>query len=139
MRAVIITIISLVILGGGFALTQNGAEQPSTEAQNTSQAVPNERLMAIQQDMVEGALLLDVRTAAEYAAGHAQGAINLDNEAIQAGALPEAAKDQKLYVYCRSGNRSDQAAQKLTAAGFTNIVDLGPMTTWSDLGGEIVK
>lgn len=139
MRAVIITIISLVILGGGFALTQNGAEQPSTETQNTSQAVPNERLMAIQQDMVEGALLLDVRTAAEYAAGHAQGAINLDNEAIQAGALPEAAKDQKLYVYCRSGNRSNQAAQKLTAAGFTNIVDLGPMTTWSDLGGEIVK
>lgn len=56
-------------------------------------------------------LILDVRTAGEYASGHIPGAINVANEDIkdiEPAQLPE--KNQVIYVYCRSGNRSKQAA-----------------------------
>lgn len=139
MKVIIITLVALAILGGGIAIAKSNSSEGNDNSAASSQTEPNPELAAIQQNMVEGALLLDVRTPEEYAAGHAEGAINLPNEEIQAGAVPEAGKDQKLYVYCRSGNRSNQATQKLTAAGYTNIADLGPMTTWSDIGGKIVQ
>lgn len=139
MKAIIITLVALAVLGGGIAIAKNNSDTNSAKPVQSSQAEVNAELAAIQQSMVEGALLIDVRTPQEYAVGHAEGAMNLPNEDIQAGAAPEAGKDQKLYVYCRSGNRSNQAAQKLAAAGYANITDLGPMTTWSDMGGKIVQ
>lgn len=76
-------------------------------------------------------LIVDVRTEGEYAEGHIRGAVLLPNETIGAetvGALPN--KDQLLFVYCRSGNRSRQAAQKLVGLGYTNVVDFGGVNTW---------
>ena len=85
----------------------------------------------------EGYILLDVRTAQEFAAGHIPGATLLPNETIGAqeiAQLPD--KDQLIMVYCRSGNRSQQAADKLTRLGYTNIVEIGGINSWP---GEIVK
>ena len=48
--------------------------------------------------------------------------------------LPD--KEQLIYVYCRSGNRSKQAAEKLVALGYTNIVEFGGIIDWT---GEIAK
>ena len=48
--------------------------------------------------------------------------------------LPD--KNQLIYVYCRSGNRSKQAAEKLAALGYTNIVEFGGILDWT---GEIEK
>lgn len=82
-------------------------------------------------------LILDVRRADEFAAGHIPGAINIANEDIvdtQPAQLPD--KDQLIYVYCRSGNRSKQAATKLAAMGYTNIVEFGGIIDWT---GEIEK
>lgn len=59
-------------------------------------------------------IILDVRRPDEYAEGHIPGAINLANEEIidkEPELLPD--KKQTIYVYCRSGNRSKQAAEKL--------------------------
>ena len=82
-------------------------------------------------------VILDVRRADEFADGHIPGAINVANESIGAEApaeLPDL--DQTVYVYCRSGNRSRQAAEKLTALGYTNIIEFGGIMDWT---GEIEK
>lgn len=74
----------------------------------------------------ENFILLDVRTMEEYNDGHIPGAINIANESIgkeEILQLPD--KNQRIYVYCRSGNRSKQAAKKLVKLGYTNIIEIG--------------
>ena len=92
------------------------------------------------QQMIEDnkdALILDVRTAAEYESGHIPNAVNLSNEDIQAGKVDSLKdKSQLIMVYCRSGNRSRQAAQKLAELGYTNVVDFGGIQRWQ---GDIEK
>ena len=83
-----------------------------------------------------GFLLLDVRRPDEFEAGHIPGAVNIPNETIgtdEIPALPQ--KDQLILVYCRSGNRSKQAAEKLSALGYTNVVEFGGILDWT---GETV-
>lgn len=59
---------------------------------------------------------MDVRTPEEFAQGHVPGAVNWPVEAIAtwADGVP---KDKPVYLYCRSGNRSRQAAEYLKKAG----------------------
>lgn len=80
-------------------------------------------------------VILDVRRGDEFAQGHIPNAINIANESIgdvELAELPD--KDQLIYVYCRSGNRSKQAAEKLVALGYTNIVEFGGIMDWT---GEV--
>lgn len=85
----------------------------------------------------DGYILLDVRRNDEYAAGHIKGAINISNEAILRGEVELLSdKNQKIYVYCRSGNRSLQSAKKLSELGFTNMVEIGGILDYS---GELEK
>jgi rhodanese-related sulfurtransferase len=82
-------------------------------------------------------IILDVRTQEEYADGHIPGAICVPNETIGTEPpveLPD--KEKKILVYCRSGNRSRQAAAKLAAMGYSNIVEFGGIMDWN---GEIEK
>ena len=82
-------------------------------------------------------IILDVRRADEFAEGHIPGAINIANEDIastEPAELPD--KDQVIYVYCRSGNRSKQASAKLATMGYTNIVECGGILDWT---GEVEK
>ena len=82
-------------------------------------------------------ILLDVRTEAEYDAAHIPGAICIPNETIGSEEIPELPdKDQLILVYCRSGNRSKQASQKLAEQGYTNVVEFGGINGWT---GEIVQ
>ena len=84
-----------------------------------------------------GFVLLDVRTQEEYASGHIPGAICISNETIGSEEIPELPdKDQLILVYCRSGNRSKQASQKLAEQGYTNVVEFGGINGWT---GEIVQ
>lgn len=83
-----------------------------------------------------GYIILDVRTAQEFASGHIPGAMLLPNEDIgteEIAQLPD--KSHLILVYCRSGNRSKQAADKLVRLGYTNIVEFGGINSWP---GEIV-
>ena len=78
-----------------------------------------------------GYVILDVRTPEEFADKHIPGAINIPNEAIGTEEIPELPdKDQLILVYCRSGNRSKQASEKLVALGYTNIVEFGGINDW---------
>ena len=83
-----------------------------------------------------GYIILDVRRPDEFAAGHIPGAINVANESIGTAEIPELPdKDQLIMVYCRSGRRSKEAAEKLVKLGYTNIVEFGGILDWK---GEIV-
>jgi len=82
-------------------------------------------------------MILDVRTPEEFADKHIPGAINIPNETIGTEEIPELPdKDQLILVYCRSGNRSKQASEKLVALGYTNIVEFGGINDWP---GETVS
>lgn len=82
-------------------------------------------------------IIVDVRRADEFSAGHIPGAINIANEDIidtEPAGLPD--KNQTIYVYCRSGNRSKQASAKLAAMGYTDIIEFGGIIDWT---GKIEK
>ena len=79
-----------------------------------------------------GYIILDVRTPAEYAEKHIAGAVNIPNETIGTEEIPELPdKNQLILVYCRSGNRSKQASEKLARLGYTNIVEFGGISSWT--------
>jgi rhodanese-related sulfurtransferase len=83
----------------------------------------------VAKDLVaRGALLIDVRTASEYAAGHVAGAINIPVDDLSSR-LSEISIDRQIVVYCASGTRSARAAQTLCGAGY-QVYDLGPMSKW---------
>ena len=85
----------------------------------------------------DGHIIVDVRRQDEYDSGHIPGAILIPNESIEKKKpkqLPDT--EQIILIYCRSGNRSKQAAQKLADMGYTNIYEFGGINTWT---GEIVK
>ena len=82
-------------------------------------------------------IILDVRTAQEYSEKHIPRAINIPNETIGTEDIPELPdKEQLILVYCRSGNRSKQASEKLVKLGYTNIVEFGGINDWT---GETVS
>lgn len=82
-------------------------------------------------------VILDVRRPDEFETKHIPGAVNIPNETIT-DTMPAELDDlsQLIFVYCRSGNRSRQAAQKLAGMGYTNIVEIGGIETWP---GEITE
>ena len=90
-------------------------------------------LMETQEDFI----LLDVRTEEEFAEQHIPGAICIPNEEIGAEEPPQLPdREQLILVYCRSGNRSKQASQKLAELGYSNVVECGGIQDWT---GEIVS
>ena len=83
-------------------------------------------------------VVLDVRTAAEHAEGYIPGTyFNIDvlEDTYTETALKTLPKDKPVALYCRSGNRSKQAAQKLADSGYMNIVEFGGILSWT---GETV-
>ena len=88
-------------------------------------------------DSEEGYIILDVRTQEEYDQGHIPGAVVISHEEIAEKAEEVLTdKDQLILVYCRSGNRSKDASEKLVKLGYTNIVEFGGINTWPN---ELVK
>ena len=88
-------------------------------------------------DTTNGYILLDTRTREEYDQSHIPGALLIPHTEIAqraADELPD--KDQVILVYCRSGNRSKQASEKLVKLGYTNIVEFGGINDWM---GETVS
>lgn len=82
-------------------------------------------------------IILDVRRPDEFSEGHIPGAINVPNETIGTDEIPQLpTKNQLILVYCRSGRRSKEAAEKLVKLGYTNIVEFGGILDWK---GEIER
>ena len=108
----------------------------SNNQTNTYRQISMDEAVAMM-DQESGYIILDVRTPEEFAEKHIPNAINVPNETIgtdEISALPD--KDQLIMVYCRSGRRSKEAAEKLVKLGYTNIVEFGGILDWK---GETVS
>ena len=125
-------ILSLIL---GIMLVFSGCENKDTDMKNNTyeKISMSEGLARMESD--ENYILLDVRRADEFEAGHIPGAVNLPNEEIGTEEIPSLPdKAQTIYIYCRSGNRSKQAADKLLALGYTNLIEFGGII---DYTGEL--
>lgn len=80
------------------------------------------------------ALLLDVRTPAEYRQGHIPGSRNIPLQTIDKVTQLEENKDVTLFVYCHSGARSRQAVAALRRMGYTNVQNIGGIAAY---GGKV--
>ena len=99
-----------------------------------AQISQDEAKLMMQDD--DGHVIVDVRRPDEYAAGHIPGAILIPNEEIgteEPAELPD--KRQIILVYCRTGRRSKEAAQKLADMGYVNVYEFGGIEDWT---GDIV-
>ena len=104
-----------VVLAVAYFMLMKGGDVSSAEARQLVQA---------------GARLVDVRTSGEFAAGHIAGAINIPVQQLDSRMSELQPKETAVVVYCRSGNRSGNAARLLKSAGFKAVHDLGPMSRW---------
>lgn len=86
------------------------------------------------------AVVLDVRTPEEFTAGHLPNARLLDFQSADFDAQLATLDKQATYaIYCRSGNRSGQALQRMQAAGFAHAADLdGGINAWGQAGRSLV-
>lgn len=87
-----------------------------------------------------GVVLLDVRTAGEYAAGHIEGAINIDVEGMTfEGEIADLDNTKTYAIYCQSGRRSRIAVETMTKAGFTKLFNLDQgIGSWISAGLPVV-
>ncbi len=82
-------------------------------------------------DSQDDIIIVDVRTPGEYSSGHIKDSINIPLNTIEDTVMEKYPnRDTKLYLYCRSGNRSSQAARLLVKQGYTNVVDFGGINNW---------
>ena len=116
----------------------------ATNEKNATASGTNKAYTQISQDAAKDMILkdssliiVDVRTKGEYEEGHIPSAVLIPNESIK-DRKPELLPDvnQVILVYCRSGNRSKQAAQKLANMGYKKVYEFGGINTWN---GKIVK
>jgi phage shock protein E len=86
-------------------------------------------------------VILDVRTAEEFAAGHVPGAVNVPHDQLEAR-LGELAslRDRDVVVYCKSGRRAGLALAVLAAHGYTRLSHLdGDMQGWEAAGRPVAQ
>ena len=109
-----------------------GCSSPAKgEAKNTYRQVTAKEAASLM-ETEENYIILDVRTETEYAEKHIPNAVCIPNETIGTSEIPELPdKGQLILVYCRSGNRSKQASEKLAALGYTNVVEFGGINGWT--------
>ena len=115
-----------------------GCSAPKTSLQVTTETVESVLYKQIsQQEAMEmmkrddGHIIVDVRRQEEFDEGHIPGAILIPNESI-VSERPKELKDlnQIILIYCRSGRRSKEASEKLSAMGYKNIYEFGGIITW---------
>ena len=120
-----------VLLASTFALTACGSSSGATDLGAADfQAKSAEA----------GVVLLDVRTAGEFAAGHIEGAINIDVEGMTfEGEIKNLDPTQTYAIYCQSGRRSRIAVETMNEGGFTKLFNLDQgIASWTDAGLPVV-
>ncbi len=128
-KLICITLVTFLLSGCGGSVTPSAPTAPSDDGASYQQIGMDEAIRIMNEQT--GYIILDVRRADEFEAGHIPGAINIPNESIGADEIPELPdKDQMILVYCRSGRRSKVASEKLVKLGYTNIIEFGGILDW---------
>lgn len=131
---VMLLLVGLLLLAGCASAAQVEEGDNMATSSSYTQISQDQAMEMMERD--DGHVIVDVRRQDEYDAGHIPGAILIPNESIETeppAELPDL--DQVILIYCRSGNRSKQAAQKLCDMGYANIYEFGGIITWP---GEVV-
>ena len=123
----------LLLLSLGACSAKGDAEIGNTEENKAAPAFRTISAEEAYQMMAESPnfILIDVRTESEYREGRIEDAILIPNDEIEARAkaeLPD--KDQLIFVYCRSGVRSANAAGTLAGMGYSNVYNMGGIIDW---------
>lgn len=134
----------LVILGFTFiSCAQNTAKKEvkdatiNTQVQQVVELINPKDLHAKLGDIQ----LIDIRTPREFKSGYIKGAVNINFfDRDFTGQMLKLNKEKEIYIYCRSGNRTGKAANKLKDQGFTKIYDLqGGILNWNRNNLEVIK
>ena len=135
-RIIYIILIIFIIAGGVVLLLNKKNKNVDSENESVIKYVSMDDIVGIMNEN-EDYIILDVRTVEEYNNGHIPNAICIPNETINEDVINKLPnKEQLILIYCRSGNRSKQAANKLQELGYTNLIEFGGIIDWK---GEIVK
>ena len=119
---------SLALLSGcTLSKTKKDTEDMTDKAAYHKLSAEDAYEMMVSQEVV----VVDVRTRAEYDGSHIENAVLVPNESI-GSEMPETLPDKEatLLIYCRSGRRSKDAAQKLLALGYQSVYDFGGVIDW---------
>ena len=135
-------VVALLFSFLGRAADQPNAQAPRPEKPSASKPVTNvgvdefARLVAAKTNLV-----LDVRTASEFTAGHIPGAVNLDvNSPDFDKKVAGLNKDKTYLVHCAAGKRSANACAKMEKLNFTHLVNLEPgFKAWEKAGKPVEK
>ena len=140
--AVILSMACVAVLGSSCAANEQESVPEPTAAPAVTEVAPTEQAQAEYRkitadeakekiDADESIIIVDVRTQSEYDEQHIEGAILIPNESI-IDTMPDQLPDlnAEILIYCRSGNRSRQAAEKLIAMGYTQVYDFGGIIDW---------
>ena len=134
MKKIIYIIIIFIVVGGLIWMYKK--EDKNVQNNEEIRYVSMNEIISIMEEN-ENYIILDVRTIEEYDEGHIPNAICIPNETIDEDVINKLPnKDQLILIYCRSGNRSKQAASKLKNLGYTNLIEFGGIIDWK---GEVVK
>jgi phage shock protein E len=135
--AIVFHVCSMLALAGSAACERSVAPDPGAPAavSPVSEGLPDRDPALARRLVAEGALLLDVRTPEEFASGHVEGAVNvpigeLDERMHEIEALTGGDESKPIVVYCSSGRRSGMAKDKLLAAGYEQVTNLGGIDDW---------
>lgn len=135
MKKIILIIIILTLIIIGVVCIMNRKERNIENEVIIKHVSMNDIVQIMEEN--ENYIILDVRTQAEYNQGHIPNAICIPNETIDENVVNKLLdKNQMILVYCRSGNRSKQAAEKLKKLGYTNLIEFGGIIDWK---GEIER
>ena len=135
MKKIILIIIILTIIIIGVVCIMNRKKRNIENEVIIKHVSMNDIVQIMEEN--ENYIILDVRTQAEYNQGHITNAICIPNETIDENVVNKLLdKNQMILVYCRSGNRSKQAAEKLKKLGYTDLIEFGGIIDWK---GEIER
>ena len=137
-----LALVGLLVVGGLAACSDDaaetaGGEPAAAEAGAVTSITPADAMALLAED--DAVVVVDVRTPEEFAEGHLPDAVNINLQGADfAGEVAALDPSATYVVYCRSGNRSAQAAALMAEAGFTDVRDLGGIGDWAAAGGEVV-
>ncbi len=132
MKKLFIIVTSIIVLFGiGIFFLSND----SSKTEDTKTKV--EKISLSREIKTNNGQLIDVREPSEYNVSHADGAINIPVGDILKADYSKIDSDSPIYLYCRSGNRAEQAKNALEQAGFKDVTNIGGLVDWQNQGDKV--